>query len=121
MKFISVTIVIAVFTMVLMGSYLILIQSFRSDTSNYRIVKEIISKQFDIVRADSLKEKLTCLTTSQNYSIVDFMKANNIDSSFEARAVLAKKININDYDGTPDENSKLIKYLISQKCQETVT
>jgi len=56
----------------------------------------------------SVKKQMKALDET---SIVDFLKANNMDSSFEARAKLAEKYGIKNYKGTASQNVRLLKAL----------
>lgn len=49
--------------------------------------------------------------TTVYHSVVDFLKAHDMDSSFHHRSLLAKKYNINDYIGSPAQNMALLRYL----------
>jgi flagellum-specific peptidoglycan hydrolase FlgJ len=44
-------------------------------------------------------------------SVVDFLKAHNMDSSFSNRTKLAQKYGLKDYHGTPAQNIALLRFL----------
>jgi len=53
-------------------------------------------------------------------SIVDWMNANGMDSSFVNRAKLAAQYGINNYTGTAAQNTQLLTMLRNQSSAETV-
>ena len=123
MKFLSALIVIIVFTTVIMSSFLILQQSFISDSSNLKLASAFMHKQFGIANADSLTDalKISCETLvsgEANNSVVDFLNANKIDSSFKARTVLAHEAGIKNYRGRYGDNGVLLNYLISKYSKQ---
>ena len=117
MKILNVLIVVVVFLLVLVSSFLILEQSFLSDKSNIKLVSRYIQKQPTTVKAESLNSalKITCENLRvmlPNLSVVNFLEVNKINSSYNFRKTLATKIGIKNYTGKILENKKLFQYLI---------
>ena len=129
MKIFNVLIVVAVFSLVLISSFLILEQSLLSNTSNIKLASKYIQKQPMIVKAESLNSalKITCenlRVMSPNLSVVKFLEVNKINSSYDFRKTLATKIGIKNYTGKILENKNLFQYLIKlfledKKCESS--
>jgi hypothetical protein len=60
-------------------------------------------------------KKMGTYATGGNVSIVDFLDSKNLDSSKTARKELAKKYGINNYNGTAEQNIKLLNILQNNK------
>lgn len=54
-------------------------------------------------------------------SIVDWMKANDMDSSFDSRKILAEKNGIIDYQGSAEQNENLLNLLKQSDIEQTPT
>ena len=71
-----------------------------------------VIKSQDLEKFDRTPTAPPAAHQTQHYkSLVDFLKANGKDSSFQSRAILAKRNGIRDYIGTADQNTKLLSLL----------
>jgi hypothetical protein len=74
-----------------------------------------VIKSQDLAKYDSTPTAPASTHQTQHYkSLVDFLKSNGKDSSFAARALLAKQNGIAHYQGTADQNTRLLKLLGGQ-------
>lgn len=71
------------------------------------VVKSFNLTEFDKAPASAPKSQPTVVYTS----VVDFLKAHNMESDFHHRSALAKKYNINDYVGSTAQNLALLRFL----------
>ena len=84
---------------------------------NYTGTAEQNIKLLNILKNNQVSNYYTKYTGSSN-SIVDALKAIEVDSSFENRANIAKKNNIINYTGTATQNSKLLSLLKQGKLKQ---
>ena len=122
-KLFCISIIIIVFSVTLGTTFIIIKKGITSDTSNYNLAKNLVRTyypdDYSIASADSSHnaKKISCRTfvsNSVNDSVVDFLNANNIDSSFNSRLIFASEAGIENYMGLYEENGVLLKYLISK-------
>jgi hypothetical protein len=116
------------------GSYMVVSRSL-TDETNVKLVSEVGSKMKGIysniyVLAENKPSNSVVLGTSvtknldenckpvaylelKTNSVVDYLYANKVDYSYSSRSRLAEKYGIKNYQGTGEQNTKLIE-IISQ-------
>lgn len=70
-----------------------------------------VIKSYKLTEFDAPEKKSVQATQKMYKSIVDYLKAKGVDSSFENRVKLAKRYGIQDYTGTVEQNTKLLMKL----------
>lgn len=76
-----------------------------------------------LVESIKLDNNSDCLDNSyEGVSLVNYLKAQGQESSFNSRIVLAKKFNISNYVGSSQQNLTILRHLKSQNenCQLVV-
>ena len=94
-----------------------------SETSNVRVIRTFIeneSRSKDVHALDTQAFPGTVSTcnvsgvVTQTISLVDLLKAYNLESSFEAREQLATEAGVTDYRGLAAQNEKISDYLVER-------
>ena len=82
---------------------------------NWNDFKAMLSGKTSSATTTSKPSKPTTSKPKTSGSVVDYMKANNMDSSFSNREKLAKQYGIKNYKGSPVQNTKLLAKLKAGK------
>jgi hypothetical protein len=106
-----------VFLIINTAAFLSIVKGLNGE-SNIKLVKSLFHQETGVVLADRTNDKSdlycvldSCSITQTTNSISDFLDSQKQDNSFEAREILAKKFNIEDYRGTAEQNLKLFALL----------
>ena len=120
MKIFSMGIVAFIFAIILTTAVSVVRYSIVSDTSNIKIISHFMSEHTANALGSqgsgyaSLPKTLCAKPLNiQNASLVQFLNAQGVDSSFDSRASLAHIIGIENYAGTYEQNTLILQHLIS--------
>jgi hypothetical protein len=118
-KIVSISISVVILGSVCFSAFYIVYKGATSSTSNVQLLREYIQEEPSVVVAyeedisqippcESLREIIT------SNSLVDYLKAQNMESSFQAREGLAREARIEGYRGLENQNELLKIYLIGK-------